>query len=52
MGTMLLKKLYHQNSVIDVFGDIDVDGTGQSWEYLDGWAYRNNNTGPDGTSLQ
>ena len=27
-------------SVIDTFGDIDVDGNGEPWEYLDGWAYR------------
>ena len=35
--------------MVDVFGDINVDGTGQPWEYLDGWAYRNDNTGPDGS---
>lgn len=28
----------------DVFGDINVDGTGEAWEYLDGWAYRKNAT--------
>lgn len=37
--------------VIDVFGEIDVDGTGQPWEHLDGWAYRVDNTGPDGNSF-
>lgn len=37
--------------VLDTFGDINVDGTGQPWEYLDGWAYRTSNTGPDGTSF-
>lgn len=42
-------ELYQNGTVIDVFGDINVDGTGQSWDYLDGWAYRNSNTGPDGT---
>lgn len=26
--------------VIDVFGEIEVDGTGTDWEYTDGWAYR------------
>ncbi len=30
--------------VIDVFGDIDTDGSGEVWEYLDGWAYRNDGT--------
>ena len=24
-------------TVIDVFGDIDTDGTGESWEYQDSW---------------
>lgn len=38
-------------SVIDVFGDINVDGTGQAWDYEDGWAYRNNATGPDGSTF-
>ena len=28
-------------SVIDTFGVIDVDGNGENWEYMDGWAYRN-----------
>ena len=35
----------------DVFGDINTDGTGQPWEYMDGWAYRNANTGPDGSAF-
>jgi len=38
-------------TVIDVFGDINVDGSGQPWDYLDGWAYRNNGTGPDGATF-
>ncbi|PKP25275.1 MAG: hypothetical protein CVU03_08560 [Bacteroidetes bacterium HGW-Bacteroidetes-2] len=37
--------------VIDTFGDINLSGTGQPWEYLDGWAYRNDNTGPDGAAF-
>jgi len=37
--------------VVDVFGDINVDGTGQTWEYTDGWAYRNDGTGPDGSTF-
>ncbi len=44
-------ELFFNGSVIDVFGDINVDGTGQSWEYLDGWVYRNQDTGPDGTTF-
>jgi predicted extracellular nuclease len=40
-------ELFHNGFVADVFGDINVDGTGQPWEHLDGWAYRISNTGPD-----
>ncbi len=35
--------------VVDVFGDINVDGTGQPWDHLDGWAKRISGTGPDGS---
>jgi len=38
-------ELFRNETVVDVFGDIAVDGTGQPWEYLDGWAYRHNGTG-------
>ncbi len=38
--------------VVDVFGDINVDGSGEPWEYLDGWAKRNTQTGPDGDVFQ
>lgn len=38
-------------TVIDVFGDINTDGSGEPWDYLDGWAYRNNGTGPDGSTF-
>ena len=38
-------------TVVDVFGDINTDGTGEPWEHLDGWAYRNNLTGPDGSAF-
>ncbi|MFK7787540.1 MAG: T9SS type A sorting domain-containing protein, partial [Crocinitomicaceae bacterium] len=38
-------ELFQGGAVIDVFGDINVDGTGQPWEYQDGWAYRNNMQG-------
>ncbi len=46
-GAMLINgddavELFQGGAVIDVFGDINVDGTGQPWEYLDGWAYRVN----------
>ncbi len=32
--------------VVDYFGDRDVDGNGEPWEYMDGWAKRNTMTGP------
>jgi len=32
--------------VVDLFGDIDTDGSGTPWEHLDGWAKRNSATGP------
>ncbi|MCF6350131.1 MAG: T9SS type A sorting domain-containing protein [Flavobacteriaceae bacterium] len=44
-------ELFFNGSVIDTFGDINVDGSGELWEYLDGWAYRNDATGPDGTTF-
>lgn len=33
-------KLYMNGTAIDVFGEVGTDGTGEPWEYLDGWAYR------------
>ena len=41
--------LYRNGNPIDEFGEVGVDGTGEPWEYLDGWAYRakNSNTGSD-----
>lgn len=39
-------ELFYLGALHDVFGQQDVDGTGQSWEYLDGWAYRTDGTGP------
>ena len=44
-------ELFYNGLVIDVFGDINVDGTGQPWDYMDGWAYRNSSTGPDGSTF-
>ncbi|MFC3121352.1 ExeM/NucH family extracellular endonuclease [Agaribacter flavus] len=44
-------ELYCNGVVVDVFGDVNTDGTNQAWEYLDGWAYRNQGTGPDGSSF-
>jgi len=44
-------ELFFNGSVVDVFGDINVDGSGEPWEYADGWAYRNDFTGPDGSTF-
>ena len=40
-------ELYYSNSVfevIDTFGNPNVDGDGEDWEYRGGWAYRNSST--------
>jgi uncharacterized protein len=47
-------ELFKNGSVIDVFGEITyAGGTGalQPWNHADGWAYRTNNTGPDGSTF-
>jgi predicted extracellular nuclease len=33
-------ELFQNGAVIDTFGDINTDGSGQPWEYMDGWAAR------------
>ncbi len=46
----LFTNVASQPTVIDVFGEVSTDGSGEAWEYLDGWAYRNTNAAPnDGT---
>lgn len=42
-------ELFKNGSAIDVFGVLNVDGNGEPWEYLDGWAYRVSGTAADGT---
>ncbi len=37
-------ELFENGVVIDVYGVPDVDGTGEVWEHLDGWAVRNPGT--------
>ena len=44
-------ELFENGVVVDVFGDIDVDGSGTAWDYLDGWAYRLAGSGPDGSTF-
>lgn len=45
-------ELFQNGAVVDVFGDINVDGTGQPWEHLDGWAYRKSGSSPSGSIFQ
>ncbi len=37
-------ELFYNGAVIETFGDIDVDGSGQPWEYTDSWAYKMDTT--------
>lgn len=41
--------LFENGSLIDVYGVLGEDGVGQPWEYLDGWAYRLDDTLPSAT---
>ncbi len=42
-------ELYQDGAVVDVYGELGVDGSDEPWEYADGWAYRENGTGPNTT---
>jgi hypothetical protein len=44
-------ELYERGQIIDVYGDVDNDFSGETFDYLDGWAYRKSNTGPEGTTF-
>ena len=33
-------ELFMDSIVVETFGDINVDGSGEPWEYLDSWAYK------------
>jgi predicted extracellular nuclease/endonuclease I len=44
-------ELFCNDAVVDVFGDINVDGSGQPWEYLDGWAHRIAESNADGSTF-
>ena len=44
-------ELFSEGVVIDTFGDINTDGSGETWDYSDGWAYRTDSTGPDGATF-
>jgi hypothetical protein len=40
--------LYKSGGLLDSFGVAGEDGSGHSWEYTDGWAYRTSGTLPEG----
>lgn len=42
-------EIFEGGQVIDLFGDINMSGSGTAWDYLDTWAYRDCATGPDTT---
>lgn len=44
--------LASDGTVVDQFGADGVDGTGTGWEYADGYAKRNNGSGPDSPFLE
>jgi hypothetical protein len=33
-------ELFFNDAVVETFGEIDVDGTGEAWEYTDSWAWK------------
>ncbi|RFC55114.1 T9SS type A sorting domain-containing protein [Brumimicrobium aurantiacum] len=40
------------SNVIDQYAENGIDGSGTNWEYKDGYAKRNDNTGPDGAFVE
>jgi hypothetical protein len=42
-------ELFKNDAVVETFGDISTDGTGEAWDHLDGWAYRVSGTVSNGT---
>ncbi|KAL7483238.1 hypothetical protein ACHAW6_008881 [Cyclotella cf. meneghiniana] len=40
-------ELFCEGKVVEMFGDGNVDGTGTVWDYMDGWAYRKEETSPN-----
>lgn len=45
--------LWKSGVIIDRMGtDLDADDAGETWDYQDGWAYRNDGTGPDAVFVQ
>ncbi|MEL6841364.1 MAG: hypothetical protein AAFP85_18925, partial [Pseudomonadota bacterium] len=40
-------EVFENGVAVDVFGDINTDGSGEVWEYTDGWASRDPAVGPN-----
>lgn len=40
-------ELFFNGQVVDTYGDVNVDGTGQAWDYMDGWSYRRDASSPN-----
>ena len=36
-------ELFFGSNVVDIFGDVHTDGSGEPWEYKDAWARRRDN---------
>ena len=45
-------ELFLNGGIVDTFGENNVDGSGQPWEYMDGWAYRKAGSSPTGGSFE
>jgi hypothetical protein len=45
-------ELFRNDVVVDTFGDINMDGSGQGWDHLDGWAYRVSGSEPSGATFK
>lgn len=41
--------LYRAGAIVDAFGIVGTNGTGEAWEHTNGWAYRNDITSPSAT---
>jgi len=44
-------ELFTNGLVSDVVGDINMDGSGEVWDHVDGWVYRKDGTGPDDSTF-
>lgn len=45
-------ELFFNGAVVDVFGEVTIDGSGEPWDYEDGWARRIDGSVPSGSTFQ